>query len=50
MDIDILRDKCCAYPCVNGRTFSHTPPTPKKKYLQKNLQKLIHFNGDNLFR
>lgn len=40
-----------AYPCVNERTFSHTPPTPpKKKSLQKNLQKLIHFNGDNLFR
>lgn len=37
-------------PMCKWENIQPHSPHPKKKYLQKNLQKLIHFNGDNLFR
>lgn len=32
-----------AYPCVNGRAFRHTPPTPKKKISPKEPPEINSF-------
>lgn len=37
-------------PMCKWENIQPHSPHPPKKYLLKNLQKLIHFNGDNLFR